>query len=329
MASNLSYSMGQIRYNPNENYYENTNIKPHAINTEIGENTQLYYQDVVLCPDNPDNFSFEYGKPYYLRIEIPKNLSYDLVFNLKLVNVEKNNSSYIIKNVSEEYQAIKKFKVIRKVFDSQLASRIILYPTYKNGYFSEENVSVAIVKENMNNLSIGDVFLLDNKYYLKINNRSNGFIEILNSNDTILSHTWKTKNIDDEYDLYDFVFSNKISEENFNGIFLELVRNDYDNDIQWTSGSKDYYGLHVDIDKIQNKVNCYKLKNLVEKTPSSILNNIGVWAHPETVMAINGEEIRVGQSGYYELKDYDITNLGIVAQDITDKFSVDYQYKIG
>ena len=45
-------------------------------------------------------------------------------------------------------------------------------------------------------------------------------------------------------------------------------------------------------------------------------------------MSINGEEIRIGQSGYYELNDFNITNFGIVVKDANDRFSLDYQYKV-
>jgi hypothetical protein len=44
-------------------------------------------------------------------------------------------------------------------------------------------------------------------------------------------------------------------------------------------------------------------------------------------MGINGEEIRIGQSGYYELNNFDITNFGIVVRNNQDKFILDYQYK--
>ena len=45
-------------------------------------------------------------------------------------------------------------------------------------------------------------------------------------------------------------------------------------------------------------------------------------------MAINGEEIRIGQSGYYELNDFDITHFSMLITGNEDKFSIDYQYKI-
>jgi len=46
------------------------------------------------------------------------------------------------------------------------------------------------------------------------------------------------------------------------------------------------------------------------------------------MLAINGEHIQIGQSGFYELDDYHIDSLGVVAKDNNDKFVIDYQYKI-
>ena len=45
------------------------------------------------------------------------------------------------------------------------------------------------------------------------------------------------------------------------------------------------------------------------------------------MMAINGSEIKIGPSGYFELQDYDIKSLGIAALAAEDKYTVDYQYQ--
>ena len=46
-------------------------------------------------------------------------------------------------------------------------------------------------------------------------------------------------------------------------------------------------------------------------------------------MTINGEEIRIGPSGYYELLDIiPITSIGIVADSWDDNWTIDYTYEI-
>ena len=44
------------------------------------------------------------------------------------------------------------------------------------------------------------------------------------------------------------------------------------------------------------------------------------------MMAINGEEIKIGSSGYYELNDYNIDKLCVAADGVEDMFVLDYQY---
>jgi hypothetical protein len=45
------------------------------------------------------------------------------------------------------------------------------------------------------------------------------------------------------------------------------------------------------------------------------------------LLAVNGEEIKIGQSNFYELDDFTITSLGVVAKDGSDRFTIDYQYR--
>ena len=44
------------------------------------------------------------------------------------------------------------------------------------------------------------------------------------------------------------------------------------------------------------------------------------------MMAINGEEIQIGSSGYYELNDFEVNDLRVVADGVKDTFTLDYQY---
>lgn len=46
------------------------------------------------------------------------------------------------------------------------------------------------------------------------------------------------------------------------------------------------------------------------------------------MLAINGEEIKIGQTNFYELNDFTIKSLGVVAKDVNDRFTIDYQYAL-
>ena len=138
---------------------------------------------------------------------------------------------------------------------------------------------------------------------------------------------------DEQYYSVKVVFSPKV-EIKFDSIVLEIVRKSYDEDISYTANSSRIYkGLRLDIEKIISDFHLYKITELVGTTsafkiPHSPLTHIGIWGHPELMLAINGEHIQIGQSGFYELNDYHIDSLGIVAKDNNDKFVIDYQYEI-
>ena len=83
---------------------------------------------------------------------------------------------------------------------------------------------------------------------------------------------------------------------------------------------------NVDISKVTN-TKLYNLKNLVSSVHNGgSLTRIGVWGHPGLTLAIDGEEIHVGASGYYEEDVLPISSLGIVANDYLDNWTLDYSY---
>ena len=85
------------------------------------------------------------------------------------------------------------------------------------------------------------------------------------------------------------------------------------------------YGRHVDIEKVEAE--WVELTNKLSGLNK--VKNIGVWGRSEQIMAINGEEIRIGPSGYYELKDYEyIESLCVANIDSDDKYIIDAQYEV-
>ena len=94
---------------------------------------------------------------------------------------------------------------------------------------------------------------------------------------------------------------------------------------------KSYKGRQLIID--ENNCYVYEINNLIENGP---WNKIGIQGPSGMLCCINGEGIRVGPSGIYQLKNsnYNITFLGIIphiSSDIYgnlsyDNFIIDYQY---
>ena len=103
-----------------------------------------------------------------------------------------------------------------------------------------------------------------------------------------------------------------------------MFRETYDQDIY----SDGIYGRKIDLDGDIFEAEVYELENLIDNIVDvDTLTHIGVYSHPNTIMSINGEEIRVGQSGYYELNNFEIKSFGIAAETDDDKFIIDYQYQ--
>lgn len=345
MADTSIYSMGQIRYktvDDNNHVYmdEIENFDPHWIKIEaLGG---LPYQDVILYGlDDSGNLSdFSQYESYYLKLKFLRNLSYDMTFDLKLVNFNKDSGT--ITNLNQ-YQEIKRFVVAKDSSGIMDYRNVILYPSITEN----DSVAVSIVRSKRDLAAIGEVYQLtyienegkpDEKtiieYRIKKENQQQDVV-IGEKNMQTLNLSWVQDEADEFFEI-GVVFSSKVSNANFNAILLQMNRTPDDDDILHPVGDNpEYRGRYLDIignidddantKKFESK--CYKINNLVPEGVSAF-NNIGVWSHPNSIMTINGEEIRIGQSGYYELNDFEITNFGIVVDGVKDKFSLDYQYKI-
>lgn len=339
MADSIKYGMGQIRYVNSSSYMNNQNFSTKDIKTLITssaaetESTE-YYQDVYLTKDN---FSFETGVSYLLHLDIPKDLSYDCIYQIKLVT----ELGETVDTINLNYQMLKYITVPKDTSLSDNVSRIILYPVKNDGKTPGVNddktygLKIAIAKTlNDASLTENDVIYDEStgKYYIyngSKDDNQNPIIgtskEIENKNDTILEHVWSTLDYKTDAVGFDIIFTPRGSDITYKGILIQMQRSALDYDI-YADG---VYGRKIDITS-SSKWNAalYQLKNLVgaDNVPTP-LTHIGVYGHPNLLMAINGQEIRVGQSGYYELNNFEITSLSVAANNINDKFTIDYQYK--
>lgn len=125
-----------------------------------------------------------------------------------------------------------------------------------------------------------------------------------------------------DYSSYEIVIS---PNNTYNRVLFELQREleDYN-----TINEDGTYGricnIYIDrLDEVYNVINY--LNPLINK--SSLLQ-IGVQSAPGLLMCINGEEIKVGRSGLYEiLNGYKISFIGFIVEPDDNKyFILDYQY---
>lgn len=342
MASS-TYGMGQHRYSGQRSSYLSENISQPATLTSVAPTSGAQkWKDVTISLPSSEN-AFVVGSTYLLNLTIPQDENYDCNFNVKLIN-----SIDELKTQTTGYQIIKYLHVPSAGNDTKNA-RVILYPYVIKGgietpWSSQDGnqyfVKVAIAKDivsfdnNFSSLSMGDIiYRLDgqnSRYYIWDPEciGDDGLIqytklmEIINKNDTILNYTWDQSKTITPKITYNIIFSPKTP--GFRHIWLEMAREAID----WDIFNGDSVGRLVDIENLSCEV--YRVKELLGQTGGipKPLKNIGLYSHPNLIFTINGEEIRTGPSGYYELNDFEISSLGIVAQDSNDYFVLDYQYEV-
>ena len=160
----------------------------------------------------------------------------------------------------------------------------------------------------------------DKKYYLGTGGTR--YEQTDKRNIVALAASWKT-DVGERYGLFEMIF--RPIEKGFVSIVLSMTRQSEDYNIQHTTGNGTEYGRILDLDKTICEL--YKVNNLVNSMNSNAnLDRIGVWGHSGLMMAINGEEIKIGPSGFYELSEVPVSSLGVVARDFNDSFTVDYEF---
>lgn len=317
----------------------------------IGLAHQGPYQQIVL---NRDAIKFSQTTAYYLHLELPVDEIYDLNFALHLVGANNEDLDSI------NYQFVR-YLNLPKTGSNDAKSRVILYQERNtdNTFSGDVKVAITLEVENrakaiekinsigINNFNFDDtIFYFENgtsdssgnddgsgdKYWKAENTSGTITFKLFNSivgfNDTILAHTWLTSSGSVKKTSFDIIF--QPNDANLQYIYLYLVPEQIDNDIYWTDNGQEYYGRHIDTEEIVAKL--YTIKNLLSDVISNIDPNkaspikFGIWGHSELMFTINGEEIKIGPSEYYELRDFEIYYLGVVARDSKDKFTIDIQY---
>lgn len=303
------YQIGQIRYT-GSGCVDPVSTNPptyQGISISGGTSESSSYKDVLISPQQ----AFIKDHDYYFSISIPQDMNYDMEFDLKLIKSEDN--------INTVYQYLKKISIGRggtgenvytvvlyEKSDGEVAAMLPL--TYQYG---SQNTKDAIYY----NASNGQYFL---------GNGDTTYTRIYNFNDIAMVASWKEETGVNR-GTFELIF--RPVEDNFTGILLQMTRTPQDMNIQHPDGS---FGRQVDLDNVIFTL--YELTNQVDNiNRDSTLSRIGIWSHPGLLMAINGEEIRIGPSGYYELDNViDIESVGIVAPDNSwiDNWTLDYEYQI-
>lgn len=311
----MSKNIGQYRYSGSGCVTNITYTPEYQSVSSSGDGSGASFQDLVIVP----SVAFSKGRDYYFRIAIPQDMNYDLQFNVKLIKKKDN--------INQVYQFLKNVSIIRGGTGENVYN-VALYEK------SDGTIAAMIPLQYQTGITtIQDALYYDpediNKdkytYYLGTGTL-NGYNSTTKANLLSVVASWRQESTVN-YGVFEMVF--RPVEDDFTGILLEMVRTPEDYDIQRMTPDGIEYGRKVDSTKI--KVILYSLNNLVNNMfKDGALERIGVWSHPGLTMAINGEEIKVGPSGYYECDVVPVKSLAIVApdSDFTNNFTVDYTYEV-
>lgn len=128
----------------------------------------------------------------------------------------------------------------------------------------------------------------------------------------------------DDYSIFELVLSPN-DNHTYNQIYFELNRELIDYNTLNTDGT---YGRKI-ILTIDNLSEIYNIINFLQTSIENkgVLKQIGVQGPPGLLMSINGEAIRVGRSGLYEINNGINTSfIGFIIEDDEKYFILDYQY---
>ncbi len=307
----MALTLGQYRFSGRGATSEMTPVlsyKPVSVSTGSSTDNASFY-DVQISPNEGQ---FVQDQDYYLRIAIPRDMNYTMSFDLQLTKVEGSSE--------EVYQFIKNITLERGGTGDNVY-KIVLFEN-ADGVIDVQ-IPLPYVKNNSSTRNKIYYDAENDKYYIGLGGTDYQLTDKFNAMSVLAS--WIVE-LDDNYGVFEMVF--RPIDIGFTHIHLRMVRTAEDYNIQRVNEDmQTEFGRKLDISKIRCEL--YQLINLVDTlSPIGILERIGIWSHPGLLMSINGEEIRVTASGFYELDAIPITSLGIVAKDndYTDFFTIDYEY---
>lgn len=336
MARTTNYGLGQYRFNKTYSYINWLNSSAveegqSDVNYYTNGTDDINFQDVcITLPSYNNNPLIRYGNTYYVELTLPQNAEYPITLDLKLCAANSENAIN-----PNRFQNIKRL-IIPASKKDDIYSDVLLYEDVNDPH----NIKVDLVEDDPgtgNDRKPGHVYKTANQSFYTFD-QHNSWTEIENKTFTTIPQTWKINSGIDSTVTFKFAFSPKFNlEAGYPFLLLETSReNPWSQTMQWISNQQTYYGTVLDISKISFKI--YSVSNLLEgqstgqsqiQSGTGQLTHIGIWGHPEQIFTINGEEIKIGQSGFYELNDFTITSLGVVVTDSNvDRFTIDYEYKI-
>lgn len=325
-----TYGMGQYRMERETPYITKlngeTSITPQFI--EVKTNTHTY-KDIYFNVRNisENNVGFQYGHTYYLELTLPQHVQYTSDIDIKICGALGDETI----DIENQYQNIKQITVPNFSSTTNYYKDILLYEyqVIDNNNQPISKIDVGLITDSADTTE-GHVYKNGNDNNYILNAPNNEKVALNKYQSLRVLESWKINEIDEMDEniiIYKIVFSPKF-DSNYPYLYLQIDRNnDWNTSIEYIEDNQTYKGLFIDINKAH--LNIYEVTNLLKREYNlpSTLNHIGIWGHPEMYLDINGEQIQIGKNGFYELDDFNITELGVIVKDKDiDRFSIDYEF---
>ena len=332
MAGN-QYSIGQYRYTSGSGgssiYVTNVSKKQTAEDdshiqyvrppgTSDADDTTKQFKDICIVADN----ALLKDTDYHLSLQIPRDTTYSYDFDVLL-------TTYSNGEVSTYDQQYLQYVHVSQAQADEGGTNWVEVAIYSPASTQQSDSSESETEEQEAEEVPGDdtfVCIIDGD---TVHFTDDGRLEYESGtstpfwNSVSLLKTWMSAEGQGEnYATIDIVF--RPLSNDYNAIYVKMYRTSVDYKIK----TQESVGRIIDKSLVLYSID--SLSDIVgnlNMNQGDVLMRIGVWSHPGLLMAINGESVQVGQSGYYELENIPITSLAIQAETYEkDNFSIDYQY---
>lgn len=327
-----SHQIGQYRFRNGCAKDVNHSLTEYKSEVDIGEDdgAKMTFTDFRIMLTN--NAQFKADTDYYCELNIPVDFNNEYTFTIKLEKGQGQTTG-----TGSSYQFLRRY-TLKRGGDSNNMYGIALYcQNPKETNTSKEIVKSVVLDETnkKDNFTTAE----NGKLYWK-GEGSNRVFYIGNSNKQFeltnkvvkasMVAAWRSNYDGSKKTKFAFIF--RPIEDGFRQISFQIDRGPEDYGLinsETQNGNTVVidYGRKIDITKVDTKL-C-ELTNLINQMKNPVIDRIGVWGHPEQMMAINGEQIQLGPSGYYELQGLEITSLSVMAIDDdyrNSSFTIDYEY---
>lgn len=206
--------------------------------------------------------------------------------------------------------------------DSSIISTKNYYLCFKIKKRKPRDIEIAL-NESSNAITIFDNGI--QSFVLKLKNQTQSGVS--NNNEQIIGKyniSAASNSNNEEFEIFEVVFS---SNTTYNQIVWELQRNMLDYQIQEKTddNSENVSGrvakiVIIEFAEINNII------DIIPKDDIDYLTKIGIQGPPSLLMCINGQQIRLGRNGIYEINNgIHINFIGFIPHE-NDYFLMDYEY---